>query len=260
MNLRPLPCQQTTGNRCAPGRSPRSPSTVDGEVKCSLGVQLSGLSFATSYGALYAYARDIGLYCEHLTRLWTLLLDGAFIVAQLAAMLAGILRGSRGWPVLTMLLTGAQTVWFNLQQAGGPGRGLAATLPPVLMMLALEIDVQIVKCVMRALGKWRSPNAMSSRSSTSSSPQPRPSASGGVAPAGHADDWSRAPRRWPGAGCIRCPSPAGSRRTTWRPRRRCWERCWQLGGPGRDDAGMSRDRGPSSLAIPTQGAVGEPRG
>jgi hypothetical protein len=62
------------------------------------------------------------------------------------------------------------------------------------MMLAFEIDVQIVKCVMRALGKWRSPNAMSSRSSTSSSPQPRPSASGGVAPAGHADDWSQAPR------------------------------------------------------------------
>ena len=109
-------------------------------------------------------------------------------------MLAGILRGSRGWPVLTMLLTGALTVWFNLQHAGGPGRGLAATLPPVLMMLAFEIDVQIVKCIMRALGKWRSPNAMSSRSSTSSSPQPRPSASGGVAPAGHADDWSWAPR------------------------------------------------------------------
>jgi hypothetical protein len=83
---------ETTGNRCAPGRSPRSPSTVDGEVKCSLGVQLSGLSFATSHGALYAYARDIGLYSEHLMRLWTLLLDGAFIVAQLAAMLAGILR------------------------------------------------------------------------------------------------------------------------------------------------------------------------
>ena len=93
-----------------------------------------------------------------------------------------------------MLLTGALTVWFNLQHAGGPGRGLAATLPPVLMMLAFEIDVQIVKCAMRALGNWRSPNAMSRRSSTSSSPQPRPSASGGVAPAGHADDWSQAPR------------------------------------------------------------------
>jgi hypothetical protein len=68
--------------------------------------------------------------------------------------LAGILRGSRGWPILTMLITGALTVWFNLQHAGAdPGRRLAAALPPVLMMLAFEIDVQIVKWVMQALGK-----------------------------------------------------------------------------------------------------------
>ena len=106
---------------------------------------VAAISFATSYGALYAYARDTGLYCERLTRLWPLLLDGAFIVAQLAAILAGILRGSRGWPILTMLLTGALTVWFNLQHAGSdPGRRLAAALPPVLMMLAFEIDIQIV--------------------------------------------------------------------------------------------------------------------
>jgi hypothetical protein len=115
---------------------------------------VAAISFATSYGALYAYARDTGLYSERLTRLWPLLLDGAFIVAQLAAILAGILRGSRGWPILTMLLTGALTVWFNLQHAGSdPGRRLAAALPPVLMMLAFEIDIQIVKWVMTALGK-----------------------------------------------------------------------------------------------------------
>ena len=92
---------------------------------------VAAVSFATSYGALYAYARDTGLYSDRLTRLWPLLLDGAFIVAQLAAILAGILRGSRGWPILTMLLTGALTVWFNLQHAGSrprppPGRRAAA--------------------------------------------------------------------------------------------------------------------------------------
>jgi Protein of unknown function (DUF2637) len=115
---------------------------------------VAAISFATSYGALYAYARDTGLYSDRLTRLWPLLLDGAFIVAQLAAILAGILRGSRGWPILTMLLTGALTVWFNLQHAGNdPGRRLAAALPPVLMMLAFEIDIQIVRWVMTALGK-----------------------------------------------------------------------------------------------------------
>jgi hypothetical protein len=123
-------------------------------VVAALTFGVAAVSFATSYGALYAWVRDTGLYSERLTRLWPLLLDAAFIVAQLAAILAGILRGSRGWPILTMLLTGALTVWFNLQHAGAdPGRRLAAALPPVLMMLAFEIDIQIVKWVMQALGK-----------------------------------------------------------------------------------------------------------
>jgi hypothetical protein len=129
-------------------------------VVAALTFGVTAVSFATSYGALYAYARDTGLYSERLTRLWPLLLDGAFIVAQLAAILAGILRGGRGWPILTMLLTGALTVWFNLQHAGpDPGRRLAAALPPVLMMLAFEIDVQIVRWVMRALGRPMGPIA-----------------------------------------------------------------------------------------------------
>jgi uncharacterized protein DUF2637 len=124
----------------------------------TLGV--AAVAFATSYGALYAFIKDTGLYSDtgrYATRLnqaWPLLLDATFIVAQLAAILAGILRGSRGWPILTMLLTGSLTVWFNLQHAGSdPGRRLAAALPPVLMMLAFEIDISIVKWVMRALGK-----------------------------------------------------------------------------------------------------------
>jgi Protein of unknown function (DUF2637) len=129
-------------------------------VVAALTFGVAAVSFATSYGALYAWVRDTGLYSDRLTRLWPLLLDGAFIVAQLAAILAGILRGSRGWPILTMLLTGALTVWFNLQHAGSdPGRRLTAALPPVLMMLAFEIDVQIVKWVMTALGKPLGPIA-----------------------------------------------------------------------------------------------------
>ena len=43
LNLRPLPCQQNTGNRCAGGRFPRSRSTVGAEVKCSHSVQLNAL-------------------------------------------------------------------------------------------------------------------------------------------------------------------------------------------------------------------------
>jgi Protein of unknown function (DUF2637) len=123
-------------------------------VVAALTLAVAGIAFATSYGALYAWARDTGLYSDRLTRIWPLLLDGAFIVAQLAAILAGILRGNRAFPILTMLITGALTVWFNLQHAGSdPGRRLTAALPPVLMMLAFEIDVQIVRWVMQALGK-----------------------------------------------------------------------------------------------------------
>jgi hypothetical protein len=123
-------------------------------VVAVLTLAVAGIAFATSYGALYAWARDTGLYSDRLTRIWPLLLDGAFIVAQLAAILAGILRGNRAFPILTMLVTGALTVWFNLQHAGAdPGRRLTAALPPVLMMLAFEIDVQIVRWVMQALGK-----------------------------------------------------------------------------------------------------------
>jgi hypothetical protein len=168
---------------------------------------VAAVSFATSYGALYAYARDTGLYSDRLTRLWPLLLDGAFIVAQLAAILAGILCGSRGWPILTMLLTGALTVWFNLQHAGAdPGRRLAAALPPVLMMLAFEIDVQIVRWVMQALGRplgpitpppppgelaspmpgaiWR-PDTADWNLPSAGSPYGRPHGLSGPVPAGH---------------------------------------------------------------------------
>src|SRR5215217_1654462 len=43
LNLRPLPCQQNTGNRCARSRSPRSPPTIDAEGKRSLDVQGNAL-------------------------------------------------------------------------------------------------------------------------------------------------------------------------------------------------------------------------
>jgi hypothetical protein len=129
-------------------------------VVAALTAAVAAVAFATSYGALYAFIKgtglyaDTGRYAQRLNQAWPLLLDAAFVIAQLAAILGGILRGSRGWPILTMVVSGSLTVWFNLQHAGAdPGRRLAAALPPVLMMLAFEIDVQIVRWVMRALGK-----------------------------------------------------------------------------------------------------------
>jgi hypothetical protein len=43
LNLRLLPCQQNTGNRCARSRSPRSGPTVEAEGKRSPDVQLNAL-------------------------------------------------------------------------------------------------------------------------------------------------------------------------------------------------------------------------
>ena len=182
---------------------------------------VAAVSFATSYGALYAYARDTGLYSERLTRLWPLLLDGAFIVAQLAAILAGILRGSRGWPILTMLLTGALTVWFNLQHAGAdPGRRLAAALPPVLMMLAFEIDVQIVRWVMTALGKPLGPIA----------PPPADGHAAGRGLAALATGSAGTPRRTASPAAGRRATTGTSRQaTTFRKTGRTDNPAWRLG-------------------------------
>ena len=204
---------------------------------------VAAVSIATSYGALYAYARDTGLYSERLTRLWPLLLDGAFIVAQLAAILAGILRGSRGWPILTMLLTGALTVWFSLQHAGAdPGRRLAAALPPVLMMLAFEIDIQIVRWVMAALGKTARSHCSPTPAGHPGWPGSRahlaagqhglePSAEGFTYRLASEPLWARSSR----------PPPSG--KLTERTSRSGWEACW----PGRDDQ-TSTHRGVPRLA------------
>jgi hypothetical protein len=119
-----------------------------------LTLAVAAVAFMTSYGALYAWVRDSGLYSERLTRIYPLLLDAGFIIAQLTAILFGILHGNKVWPYLTMGVCGGLTVWFNLQHAGSdPGVRLTAAIPPILMILAFETDVAIVKAVMRALGK-----------------------------------------------------------------------------------------------------------
>jgi hypothetical protein len=126
---------------------------------------IAAVAFITSYDALYDWVSDQRLYSDRVNQLWPLLLDAGFIVAQLAAILAGIMRAAlhddrdvhRGWPIAAMIVSGGLTVWFNILHADAGGatwsRRLAAALPPVLMMLAFEIDVQIVKWVMKALGK-----------------------------------------------------------------------------------------------------------
>jgi hypothetical protein len=97
------------------------------------------------------------------------MLDAAFLVAELAAILGGIMRAvthsdevSQGWPGAAMLLCGLGTIGFNVGHAyllGGRGdpltiwRCVVAALPPVLMMVSFQVLIAIVKWVKLHLGR-----------------------------------------------------------------------------------------------------------
>lgn len=124
---------------------------------------------ATSYNAIYRLVGMLGLYGYRTNQGYPLLLDAAFLVAELAAILAGIMRAvtrsdevSQGWPGVTMLVCGAGTIAFNVAHAyliGGRGdpltlaRCIVAALPPVLMILSFQVLIAIVKWVMLHLGR-----------------------------------------------------------------------------------------------------------
>jgi hypothetical protein len=124
---------------------------------------------ATSYNAIYRLVGQLGLYGYRTNQAYPLLLDAAFLAAELAAILAGIMRAvtrsdevSQGWPGVTMLLCGLGTIGFNIAHAyliGGRGdpltiwRCVVASLPPVLMILSFQVLIAIVKWVMLHLGR-----------------------------------------------------------------------------------------------------------
>jgi hypothetical protein len=124
---------------------------------------------ATSYNAIYRLVDQLDLYGNRTTQGFPLLLDAAFLVGELAAILGGIMRAvtrsdevSQGWPGLTMIVCGAGTIAFNIAHAyliGGRGdplttaRCVVAALPPVLMILSFQVLIAIVKWVMLHLGR-----------------------------------------------------------------------------------------------------------
>jgi Protein of unknown function (DUF2637) len=124
---------------------------------------------ATSYNAIYRLVDQLGLYGYRTTQAFPLLLDAAFLAAELAAILAGIMRAvtrsdevSQGWPGLTMVLCGVGTIGFNVAHAyliGGRGdpltvwRCVVSALPPVLMILSFQVLIAIVKWTMLHLGR-----------------------------------------------------------------------------------------------------------
>jgi hypothetical protein len=124
---------------------------------------------ATSYNAIYRLVGQLGLYGYRINQAFPLLLDAAFLVAELAAILGGIMRAvtrsdevSVGWPGAAMLLCGLGTIGFNVGHAyllGGRGdpltvwRCVVAALPPILMMVSFQVLIAIVKWVMLHLGR-----------------------------------------------------------------------------------------------------------
>jgi hypothetical protein len=116
-------------------------------VAVAIGVfAIAVVACATSYNAIYRLVGDLGLYGYRINQLFPLMLDAAFLVAELAAILGGIMRAvtrsdevSVGWPGTTMLLCGLGTIGFNVAHAyliGGRGdpltvwRCVVASLPP----------------------------------------------------------------------------------------------------------------------------------
>jgi Protein of unknown function (DUF2637) len=124
---------------------------------------------ATSYNAIYRLVGQLGLYGYRINQAFPLMLDAAFLVAELAAILGGIMRAvtrsdevSVGWPGAAMLLCGLGTIGFNVGHAyllGSRGdpltvwRCVVASLPPVLMMVSFQVLIAIVKWVMLHLGR-----------------------------------------------------------------------------------------------------------
>ncbi|HEV8275290.1 MAG TPA: hypothetical protein VGQ26_06305, partial [Streptosporangiaceae bacterium] len=145
---------------------------------------VAGVAVATSYNAVYRLVTFLGLYSENTNKTFGVMLDVAFIVAELAAILGGILRAvhlrrlsptlekrevdrqarqvSRGWPLNVMLVCGVATIAFNVFHAfliGGAHdpktvwRCIVAAFPPVLMILAFQVLIAITKWVMLTVGR-----------------------------------------------------------------------------------------------------------
>jgi hypothetical protein len=139
-------------------------------VVVAIGVlAIAAVACATSYNAIYRLVGQLGLYGYRINQAFPLLLDAAFLVAELAAILGGIMRAvtrsdevSQGCPGTAMLLCGLGTIGFNIGHAyllGGRGdpltiwRCVVAALPPVLMMVSFQVLIAIVKWVMLHLGR-----------------------------------------------------------------------------------------------------------
>lgn len=141
-------------------------------VTVALGVAAIALVACwTSYNAIYRLVAELGLYGAKTNTVFPLLVDAAFLVAELAAILGYIMHAvtrsdevSYGWPVFLMILCGACTIAFNIGHAYLVGTGgwadpltkwrcVVSALPPLLMILSFQVLIAIVRWVMLRLGR-----------------------------------------------------------------------------------------------------------
>lgn len=139
-------------------------------VAVAIGVlAIAVVACATSYNAIYRLVDMLDLYGYRTNQGFPLLVDLAFLAAEGAAILGGIMRAvtrsdevTRGWPFTAMLLCGVGTIAFNVWHAyliGGRhdpltvARCVVASLPPLLMIVSFQVLISIVKWVMLHLGR-----------------------------------------------------------------------------------------------------------
>jgi hypothetical protein len=161
---------------------------------------IAAAACATSYNAIYHLVDMLGLYGTGITKTFPGLVDIAFIIAEMAAILGGIMAAvtrseevTKGWPYTTMWLCGLCTIAFNVWHAyliGGRHdpltlpRCIVASLPPILMMVSFQVLIAIVRWVMLHLGRpLNSASALSPTASAYGMPaEVGPSYSAGVIP------------------------------------------------------------------------------
>jgi hypothetical protein len=153
-------------------------------------VAVAAVACATSYNAIYRLVGLLGLYGTGITQAFPVLLDAAFIIAEFAAVLGGIMRAvtasedvTKGWPYTAMLVCGAGTLAFNIGHALTLGRDsltvwrcVVASLPPILMIISFQVLIAIVKWVMLHLGRPLNSAAALSPTGYPAVPGPAPGA------------------------------------------------------------------------------------
>jgi hypothetical protein len=124
---------------------------------------LAAVSVALSYDAAYHLVLAHGHYSPKASKVYPLVLDTGFLIAELVAITAAALRPLASnprkisrWPVgaiSIMTICGVGSIWINLLHAGDDKIGmLIAALPPVLMMLSFNVLVAIVRWTSHLMG------------------------------------------------------------------------------------------------------------